>query len=55
MELGMPTFGRKHLCFLDKRIRRKKERVTVLMSCMVVGGGLRRIWTVTSSRYYYLT
>ncbi len=32
--------GCKHPYFRDKGIRRKKERVTVLMSRMVVGGGV---------------
>jgi len=30
----------KHPCFHDKRIRQKKERITVLMSRIVVGGGV---------------
>jgi hypothetical protein len=30
----------RHRYFHDKRIRQKKERVCVLMRCMVAGGGI---------------
>jgi hypothetical protein len=39
-ELQLFLVWQKHLCFRDTPIRRKLERVTDLMSRMVVGGGV---------------